>query len=482
MNELRVRAGSVFFTLLLCSSCAVGPNYKAPDAAVPAQWSAALDSGLASNPAPAAGVGRPWWKALRDPVLDGLVEQAISSNSDVRRAVAQVRAARAARRGAASAFFPVVDTTAAYERRRASGASVSPSVSREFDQFSAGFDSSWELDLFGGVRRSNQRAVAELEAAGADLRDVLVSVLAEVARNYVEMRSLQARIAIAEANARSQRDTLDLARWRFQAGLAGALDVDQAEYNLAQTRSRIPALESELAAARNRIAVLVGSNAGSLDFELSAVRPVPIPPATVAVGLPADLLRRRPDVASAERRLAAATAAVGVAAADLYPKLSLSGTFSISATDVAALDSAAARGFAFGPTLRWNLFDAGRLRSLVAQRSAEADVALTDWQAAVLAAGEEVENGLVAYSREQQRRDHLFEGRAAARRAQDLARLQYESGLVDFQRVLEAERATFVLEESLAQSEAAVITNLVALYKALGGGWQTVECRDDGCR
>jgi multidrug efflux system outer membrane protein len=469
-------------TALVCSSCLVGPDYKPPAMGVSAQWNAPLERGLTTGPAPAPGqpdIGRLWWKSLGDPQLDDLIARAIAGNTDVKVAVARIHAARAARKRTVAAFFPVLDSTVAYDRRRSSGAVTT--TSREFNSYAAGFDSSWEIDLFGGLRRGTEQAGAELEAAEGDLGAVLVSILAEVALNYVEMRSLQARISIAESNAESQRETLDLARWRFQAGLAGFLDVEQADYNLAQTRSRIPALEIELAAARNRIAVLLGLRAGSLDAGFATRRPVPAPPPRVVVGLAADLLRRRPDVAAAERRLAAATAAVGVATAELYPKLTLSGTFSIAATDVADLDSAAARAWSVGPALRWNLFDVGRIRGLIEQRSAESDAALAAWEAAVLAAGEEAENALVAYAREQERRDRLTEAHDAARRAQELARLQYENGLVDFQQVLEAQRATFGFEESLAVSEAAVITHLVALYKALGGGWETVACDDDGC-
>jgi len=415
-------------------------------------------------------------------VLDDLVARALSGNRDVARAVAQVRAARAARRGAAAAYFPTIDSSAGYQLRRPSSTTASPSASREFDDFFVGFDSAWELDLFGGIRRSNEQAAAELEAAGADLGAVLVSVLAEVARNYVEVRSLQARLAIADSNASSQSETLDLTRWRFEAGLVGGLDVEQATYNLAQTRARIPELATSLAAASNRIAVLVGAPAGALDAELARVEPVPAPHAFVAVGIPTDLLRRRPDVRAAERRLAAATAAIGVAKSDLYPKLSLSGTFEISATDIAKLDTAAARGFSVGPTLRWNLFDAGRLRSVVAQRSAEADAALASWEGAVLAAFEEAENALIAFAEEQRRLAQLAEARTAARRAQDLARMQYEGGVLDFQRFLEAERATLVFEESFAISQAAVTSDLVALYKALGGGWEVADCDGMECR
>ncbi|MFN2426696.1 MAG: TolC family protein, partial [Candidatus Binatia bacterium] len=254
-----------------------------------------------------------------------------------------------------------------------------------------------------------------------------------------------------------------------------------ARYNLAETRSRVPVLETSRVAAANRLAVLLGSDPGSLADELDREAPVPAPPAKVAVGLPTDLLRRRPDVEAAERRLEAATAAIGVAKADLYPRLSLSGTFGVSATDVALLDTAAARGFSVGPSLTWNLFDAGRLRSIVNRRSAEADEALAAWEAAVLAAFEEADNALVAFAQEQQRQVRLGEARTAARNAQELASLQYESGVLDFQRVLEAERATLVFEESFAMSQAAVTNNLVAVYKALGGGWAVVRCTDDGC-
>jgi NodT family efflux transporter outer membrane factor (OMF) lipoprotein len=464
---------------MLCASCLkVGPDYQAPANVLPPQWSSSLAAQVTSGASPAPD----WWAAFRDPVLDDLVARAIAGNRQIVRAVAQVRAARAARRVAAAAYFPTLDANAGYQLRRPSSTTASPSSSREFDDFFVGFDSAWELDLFGGIRRSNEQAARELEAAGADLDDVLVSVLAELASNYVEARSLQSRIAIAEDNSRSQAETLDLTRWRFEAGLVGALDVEQATYNLAQTRARIPELQTQLAAATNRVAVLVGLPAGSVDAELARRAPVPTPPTGVAVGLPTELLRRRPDVVASERRLAAATAAIGVARADLYPKLSLGGSFEISATDIAKLDTAAARGFSIGPTLRWNLFAGGQLRAIVAQRSAEADAALAAWEDAVLAAYEEAENALVAFAEEQRRLERLAEARAAARKAQELARMQYESGVLDFQRVLEAERATLTFEESYAISQAAVTSDLVALYKALGGGWQVALCDDEDCR
>lgn len=471
MNERPAAPLLLVAAALLASSCAVGPEFRRPDSRPPASWASPLGQGLDDG---AVDFEKAWWTAFGDPKLDDLIARAVTANADAKQAVARVSAARAARRGAIAAFFPALDSSAEFSRRQVSGATGSVPVftsTREFDNYSVGFDSSWEVDLFGGQRRGFEKASAELDAADADLGQVLVTVRAEVARNYVELRSLQSRVVIAERNAAGQGETLNLVRWRFDAGLAGALDVEQAEYNVAETRSRAPALEIQLAAARHRIAVLLGLDAGALDAELEAAAPLPAIPSRIGVGVPADLLRRRPDIVAAERRLAAATAAVGVATADLYPRLSLSGSFSVSAADVANLDAVAARAYSIGPTLRWNVFDAGRLRSIVNVRSAEADAALAAWESAVLSAGEEVENALVACVREQQRRDRLVEALAAARRALGLAQLQYENGLVDFQRVLEAQRSVFVFEESLAGSEAAVLTDFVALYKALGGAW-----------
>lgn len=464
------------------ASCAVGPDFRPPVKNMPAAWVSPLRGGLSSSSADAETA---WWSQFRDPTIDDLMDRAVAANTEVSQALARVRAARAVRSGTVAGFFPQLDATADYSRRQVSGTTGSLPVlssSRQFDNYSAGFDSIWEIDVFGGQRRATEKAGAELDAADADLRAALVSVLAEVARNYIEMRSLQARVAIAEQNAKNQLETLDLVRWRFDAGLAGALDVEQASYNREETRSRVPALEILLAAARHRIAVLLGLEAGALDAELAEARPLPAVPPSVSVGIPAELLRRRPDIVVAENRLAAATAAIGVATADLYPKLSLSGSFSVSASDLSNLDAVLARGFSIGPTLRWNLFDAGRLRSVVKVRTADADAALAAWQTTVLRAGEEVENALVAIACEQERRDRLADARRSARRALDLASLQYENGLVDFQRVLEGQRSVFAFEETLAASEADVRTDVVALYKALGGGWQPVACTEEACR
>jgi NodT family efflux transporter outer membrane factor (OMF) lipoprotein len=470
---------------VLFSSCVlVGPDYESPRTPKPSRWVAELERGLVDGDAATSR----WWSVFGDPLLDDLVHRAVTTNLDVTEALARVREARARRTIAGAEIFPSVDATGTYERRRSSTAfgdddddGGGSGFDRNSDFFSTGFDASWEIDIFGRRRRALEQTSAELASSQASLRDTLVSVVSEVARNYVELRSLQSRIAIAETNVTSQADSLDLVSWRFKAGLVGGLDVDQATYNLANTRARIPSLEIELAAARNRISVLLGLPPGAVDEDLGVPAPVPVVPVQVAVGVPADLLRRRPDVAAAERQLAAATAAIGVATADLYPTLTLNGTIGFSASDLADIGTGPSETYGFGPSIRWNLFDAGRIRAQIRERSAQADQALAAYESAVLNAYEEAENALVAYVREQIRRDHLVEAVTAAESALKLARMQYESGVVDFQQVLEAQRAQLTFQESLAISSAAVATNLVALYKALGGGWESAYCGPHEC-
>jgi len=457
--------------------CMVGPDPRPAQTAVPEQWSAELARGLTTSSPQLAR----WWSVLGDRLLDDLIRRAIAGNTDMKSAIARVREARANRGEAGAQLFPTLDANASYTHRRtAVGSSVSSSP--EIDTFTTGFDAGWEVDIFGGVRRTIEQRQAELEAARADLGNVLVSTLAEVARNYVDMRSLQARIGIAESNVRSQSDTLELVELRRDAGLADELEAAQARYNLSDTKSRIPPLQTSLAAARNRLAVLLGVSSGSLDRELASPAPVPSVPMTVAVGMSADLLRRRPDVARAEQQLIAATAAIGVATADLYPKLTLSGSVGLTALDIGSLTSPSSRVWSIGPSLTWNVFDAGRIRQRIKASSARQEQALAAYEGAVLAAYEEAENALVAFVREQVRRDNLTDTVSSAVLANQLARTRYRSGLIDFQQVLETERARLAFEEQLAQSSAAVTTDLIAIYKALGGGWESVTfCGDRPC-
>lgn len=420
-----------------------------------------------------------WWTALNDPILNTLIEQALAENQTVKQARARVLEARARRGIEAGAFFPSVGGSAGVSRSDSQGRSSGSladldDVAGDDETYSAGLDSLWELDLFGGQRRAFEAATAQLAATEADLRDVLITLLGDVALGYTSVRTAQARLTFAEANLKSQSDLVDITRWRAEAGLVSVLDVEQARTTYEQTRASIPSLESTLAQAMHRLAVLTGQAPGALQELLAERKPVPTAPLDIVAGVPADVLRRRPDIRSAERRLAAQTAQVGVATAALYPSLSLSGAItlqSLSASDV--LD-----GFQtdrLGASLTMPIFRGGALRQNVNAQNALVEQALASYEATVLAAYEEVENALTAWTNEQRRHEALREAVASARRAAELALTQYNSGLVDFQTVVTAERSLITLEDALAVSEGELTANLVRLYKALGGGWSVWE-------
>ncbi len=463
-------------TLLLslaASACVVagcrpaGPTYQKPTVQVPAQWRAHLPNALAT-PADVDPALAQWWKGFQDPVLDSLIERAVQGNLDLRRAVAAVREARARMGEAEADRFPTLTGSSQTGFQRASTRTGSAS---QAGFFRVGFDAGWELDVFGGISRSVETSEALLEASGEQLRDVLVSLLAEVALNYVELRLAQTRLAIAEENLRIQEDTLRLATERFNAGLSPRLDVDQAQYVVAETRSRIPTLHIRTEQAENRLAVLLGMQPGELAQELRVVRPIPVTPPEIALGVPADVLRRRPDIRRAERVLAAQTAAVGVAAAQRYPLFTLSGTIGYETiTRGNPLSLGNIVGSAVGSVFQ-TIFDGGRIRRNIEIRTAIQEQALVDYESRILEALEEVENALLAYVNEQVRRRSLQEAAEAAARATELVVDNYRAGLVDFLSVLESQRALLSLRDQLAQSEAAVTSDLVRLYKALGGGW-----------
>ncbi len=466
------------------SGCVVGPNYRPPQVPVPVAWSEAQPRAAEARTAAMSQ----WWTTFHDPVLESLIARAVQSNWDLRTAAARVREARAQRGVVAADLWPLINVSGSYTRQRRSenvpvlpsGAvssttgGVKPSSQVEQNLFQSGFDASWELDLFGGVRRSIEAANAGLAAAQEALRNTLVSLLAEVARNYVEVRGFQRPLAIAQENIQSQRETLALTRVRFDAGLTSELDVVQAASQLATTQSQIPPLETSLKQGILRLGVLLGQEPGALLRELSTAAPIPTVPPEVPVGLPAELLRRRPDVRQAERQLAAATARIGVAVADLYPKLSLTGLLGLESVTLADLPKGASRFWAVGPTLRWPIFDAGRIRANIAVQDARTDRQLSTYEQMVLTAFEDVENALVAYSREQVRRAQLADAVEANRRAVELSNELYLRGLGTFLNMLDSERALFSSQSDLAQSETTVSTDVVALYKALGGGWETL--------
>jgi NodT family efflux transporter outer membrane factor (OMF) lipoprotein len=454
----------------LAAGCAVGPDYRAPEPAAPAAWHATLDRGLRPGAADTQDLAT-WWTRLGDPMLNRLEERAVAANLDLRQALARVREARA-RRGVAQAdLYPSVAANAKASRSRGS-AEIAPRTTTTL--YDLGFDASWEIDLFGGTRRSVEAAQADLEASEADLRDALVTLSAEVARNYLDLRTQQARLASAEANLQAQADTYRLAKDRYDLGAANRLAAEQARYNLESTRSQVPPLRTVIEQAKSRLAVLLGQAPGSLAADLDAAGPLPTPPADVAVGIPADTLRRRPDVRRAERKLAAQTARIGVATAELYPKLSLLGSIGLESLLVSRLWGRDAVTQQLAASGSWSLFDAGRVRRNIDVQNALQEQALAAYEAAVLQALEEVESGLVAYGQEQQRRDSLATAVEAARQAEKVARDRYEVGATDFQSVLDAQRSRLSLEDQLAASQGQVVANLASLYKALGGGWETL--------
>jgi len=458
---------ALWVLLGISAGCTVGPKYVPPEISAPSAWHVVQRAGVTTEALDPQTLAS-WWTALDDPTLTSLIERAARGNLDLKKAQARVREARARRGKSQTDLFPTVDGKGAATSSRASrdtGRGESQSL------YSVGFDAGWELDVFGGVRRSVEAAEADLQARSEELRSTLVSLLAEVALNYVDVRSYQGRLAVAEGNLAAQTESYELTAMRVEAGLTTPLDAEQARYNLESTRSQIPSLRSGLEAAKNRLAVLLGEPPGAVHAELEAPRPIPLAPPEVAVGVPADVLRRRPDVRQAERTLAAETARVGVATAELYPRFTLLGSIGLDALSLGNLFSASSRIYSLGPSVSWRLFDAGAVRKSIEVQSAVQEQALIAYEAAVLAALEEVEKALVAFAEEQNRRQSLREAVQAAERAVALAQAQYGAGMVDFRSMLEAERSQLSYQDQLVQSESAVTSNLIRLYKALGGGW-----------
>lgn len=467
---LFITIGFVIIAILTLSGCAaVGPNYIPVEPQVSEKWSTELQGGLTAE-LPKPETMAHWWKVLNDPELSSLIERAISGNLDLQAARARIREARARRGVSRSYFFPTLDAgTSATKNRDRYG------DGDEYELYKVGFDASWELDIFGGTRRLVESSIAELEAAQENLHNVLVSLLAEVALNYIDVRTYQNGLTVIEANLKAQQETYDLNSSRFQAGIIDELAVQQSLYNLERTRSQIPIFQTRLEAAKNRLAVLLGQAPGTVHAELAERKPIPTPPLQLAIGVPAEALRQRPDIRRAERRLAAQTARVGVATADLYPSFKLNGSIGLESLSTGDLLTAASRTWRFGPAISWNIFHGNAIRQNIEIHSALQEQALIEYEITILKAQEEIENVLVAYANQQHRYQALMAATTAAVKADQLAQDQYQVGLVDFNNVLDAQRSLLLLQDQLTLSEGAVSTNLVRLYKALGGGWQTLS-------
>jgi multidrug efflux system outer membrane protein len=451
----------------LCA-CAVGPDYQRPVTPVPPQFANLGQPGFKG-----ADVEAKFWTLFNDPKLDQLVNDALTANKDLQRARANLRASRAARRLAGFDLFPTVTAAGSYKHARESRNQLPAFISEErtLDSVDVGFDAFWELDFFGRVRRGIQAARAEEQASAAGLRDAQVTVTAEVARNYFVLRGLQEQLAVAIRNADNQTQTLKVTQARLEAGRGTELDSARAEAQLKTTLASIPLLESSTATTIYRLSVLTGRLPDALTTELQTAEPLRDLPSLNAVGDPATLLRRRPDIRVAERSLAASTARIGVAIGDLFPKVTFTGSSGYNAATFRGIGKTGSDTYSVGPGISWAALDLGRVEARIKIAHAQADADLAAYEASVLGALEETEGALVTYGRAQSRRDLLTQAASASERAADLARQRFQGGLTDFVNVLEAERDALSVQDSLAQSRTQTATSLVAVYKALGGGW-----------
>ncbi len=523
---------------VLTGGCMVGPNYRTPQTPAPKTWSGVAATQPSTHPStqpstqPAGPTTRPaqvaaWWKTLKDPTLDSLLTEAVRANLDLRIATARVRQARAERGVIAADLWPQVNASGSHAYRGSSqnagpktsgnqgpgkqlrnslvnnalqtittGTVSTPtqilgqtltsavnqklqgngvSVSRDQNLFQAGFDAAWELDVFGGIRRSVEAADDDLAASIESRRDVLVTLLSEVALNYVQLRGFQRRLVIAYENIRIQEDTVDLTQTRYKAGFTNELDLTQAQAQLATTQSQVPAFESDIRQTIYQLSVLLGKPPAALLPILEKEGPIPAVPPEVPLGLPSDLLRRRPDIRTVERQLAAATARIGVATADLFPKFSITGSVGPQSRTINKMLDQKSLSWSVGPGVTWPVFDGWRIRSNIEVQNALEEQAVATYEKTVLTAFQDVESSLIAYMKEQVRRQSLAEAVRANQRATDLSNELYTRGLTAFLNVLESQRSLYATEDQLVQSDTTVITNLIALYKALGGGWEAEE-------
>lgn len=475
----------VLLACLLQSCYTVGPDYISPRQSTPDAWSRSVLRDLDGD---AASLSQ-WWKGFRDPTLTALVDRARASNPNLRLALERITEARARRGVAASQALPQADAIGSYSRERFSentrgrtglanandgqGVAIARNANNPSNLYTAGFDAGWEIDIFGGIRRSVESAEANIAVEEENYRDSLVTLFADVALNYVDYRTLEARIAVANRNINAQRDSVELTRKRLEAGLVPRIDVTQAETNLALSEASVPQLRSQLAVAKNRLATLTGGFPASVEAILSNRRGIPVPRAGYSAGLPADLLRARPDIRRAERELAAQTALVGVAVADLYPRLSLFGDFRLQAANSGDLFDSSSRAYSFGPSFQWQIFSAGRIRNNIRVEESRVAQAYSTYENSILEAVEEVETSMAGIVYERERHSDLTRAVSSSTETVGLVKDNYQNGLVSFQNVLDAERTKFNAEDEETSSRGQIARNYIILYKALGGGTAT---------
>lgn len=464
MNNVTLRATIGLLGGLVLAACRVGPKHEVPEVRAEPAW---VESAAAAPGAPDTR----WWTAFADPVLDSLVDRALANNHDLKIATARLREARAQRAATAGQWDPQVEAGAGFSRGRASE-TTSGSRGGTSNLYDAGFDASWEIDLFGLRDRAIDAADANVGVATEARRDALVTLLGEVARNYVVLRGLQKQLTLTHDNLKAQQDTATLTHKGFDAGLRSGLDVARADALVATTAAAIPAFEGQMRTVMYTLSVLLGEAPGPLALELERTAPLPEPPAVVAAGLPSELLRRRPDIRRAERELARATAESGEAVAARYPRLVLGASLRQQSEKGGDLFDSASNVWSLGGSLTAPIFNGGTLKANAEAADARAEAARLTYERTVLSALAEVESALAVVSRERVRRETLDGAVQADRRAVTLATDLYSRGLSSFFEVLEAQQALFRVESSYADSATELAARTVALYKALGGGWQ----------
>ena len=470
-NNLFTRHFPQVIILILIVGCqAVGPNYEgSPEMDVPENWNNELNDEFVGQ----GDKQKQWWTLLDDPVLNNLIDKAAIDNLDAKIALARVEEARAKFGIVEATKFPEIESVGDASRK---SNSKSATGDRGTDNYtSIGLDLSWEIDIFGYVRRSIEAADAQFQASVENYRDVMVIMYAEIAKNYIALRTFQERLQFALENVKTQRETFNIVNARYKAELVSEVDVLQSEQNLAAAESYVPLFHAKIDELMNSLAVLLGKNPGSLNQELKQNKGIPDVSEKTVVELPREILRQRPDIRRAERRLAQKTAEVGIATAEQYPRFNLNGTFGYEARGSDSQFSSNSRYWSFGPNFKWNIFDAGAEESAIKVQDAQLEEARVNYERTVLTAFEEVENALKSYKEEKQRNASLRASVKAAKKVNKITVARYTSGLIDFQEVQDAERVIFFQEDDLAQSDGNLVQFIIQLYKAMGGGWDNTE-------
>lgn len=455
--------------ILAVAACALGPDYVVPSLHLAPKWK---EAPFASNPK--AAIDEQWWKNFNDSVLDELIARGLANNLDVKMTVARVKEARAERLGVIVDQLPEVNATAGANRTQNSHNTFSLGGGKPFDAFNTAFDASWEANIFGG-RRAIEAANATLEAAQESQHDVIVTLLGDIASQYIAVRNYQNQIKVAEDNLAAQRDTLALTQSRNQAGLVSNIDATQAEALVQATESDIPALRASMHQSLHALEILLGEQPGTLENIVTTTPSVPISTNQIVAAAPADILRNRPDIRQAERELAAATAVQGVALAEIYPKISLTSTFGLGSAQTSTLFNGASKTWSLGTGAVLPILDFGRIRSDIDIADARQEQAFLNYQKTVLNGLKEVENALIAYYQEEARLASIDKEVQSQETATQLIDERYRKGLTSFLNVLDTKRSLYAAQLAQAQSRAKLSTDLIMLYKALGGGWQNEQ-------